>query len=89
MATAINTNSSSTGNLSNRLAAFSNRLGLAWWVELKTQSPDCVYFFGPFINQAEAQAAVPGFVEDLEQEQAQGITSTVKRCKPSELTIES
>lgn len=89
MATAINSGSTRSSDLSNRLAAFSNRLGLAWWVEIKTESPDCTYYFGPFLNQTEAQSAVSGFIEDLEQEQAQGITSTVKRCKPQELTIES
>ncbi|MBD2431875.1 MULTISPECIES: DUF1816 domain-containing protein [Fischerella] len=62
-------------------------LGLAWWVEIATQNPKCTYYFGPFLNSAEAKAAIKGYVEDLEQEGAQGIIVNVKRCKPDVLTI--
>lgn len=61
--------------------------GMAWWVEVVTQSPRCTYYFGPFLNGKEAQAAKAGYIEDLEQEGAQGIAVAVKRCKPSMLTI--
>jgi hypothetical protein len=64
-----------------------NRLGLAWWVEIKTTTPACTYYFGPFMSSQEAKVALPGYVEDLEREQAQGIVTAIKRCKPSELTI--
>ncbi len=63
-------------------------LGLAWWVEVKTVSPHCVYYFGPFASSAEAEASKPGYVEDLERESAEGITVSVRRGKPNELTIE-
>ncbi|NWF57781.1 MAG: DUF1816 domain-containing protein [Fischerella sp.] len=66
--------------------AFQN-FGLAWWVEIVTQHPRCTYYFGPFLNSAEAKAAIKGYVEDLEQEGAQGIAVNVKRCKPEALTI--
>lgn len=69
------------------LAEFFNVLGLAWWVEVKTSLPKCIYFFGPFLSQIEANTAVPGYVEDLEIEQAQKIMTTVKRCHPSKLTV--
>jgi Domain of unknown function (DUF1816) len=62
-------------------------LGLAWWVEIVTQSPRCTYYFGPFLNYAEALDAKSGYVEDLEGEDAQGISVVIKRCKPTELTI--
>jgi Fe-S oxidoreductase len=61
--------------------------GWAWWVEIVTQSPHCTYYFGPFLSVKEANGAKSGYVEDLEQEGAQGIIVTVKRCKPSHLTI--
>ncbi|RAM49543.1 DUF1816 domain-containing protein [Mastigocladus laminosus UU774] len=62
-------------------------LGLAWWIEIVTQNPKCTYYFGPFLSSTEAKAAVKGYVEDLEQEGAQGIAIDVKRCKPEVLTI--
>lgn len=64
-----------------------NILGLAWWVEVVTENPRCTYYFGPFSDADTAQAAKPGYVEDLMQEGAQGISVNVKRCKPSKLTI--
>lgn len=80
-------NKFSTGLL-NKLANIANVLGLAWWVEVTTASPRCTYYFGPFLSADEAESAQGGYVEDLEQEGAQGITATVKRCKPEALTIE-
>ena len=62
-------------------------LGLAWWVEVVTKTPCCTYYFGPFWSAAEAEAALNGYVEDLVQEGAQGISTSVKRCKPGKLTI--
>ncbi len=66
--------------------AFHN-LGLAWWVEIATQTPRCTYYFGPFLSCADAKKAIKGYVDDLEQEGAQGIAINVKRCKPNVLTI--
>jgi hypothetical protein len=62
-------------------------VGLAWWVEITTDSPRCTYYFGPFASAKEAESFQPGYVEDLQQEDAQGISATVKRCKPSRLTV--
>ena len=61
--------------------------GWAWWVEIVTQSPRCTYYFGPFLGAKEAKAALNGYMEDLQQEGAQGIAVAVKRCKPAKLTI--
>ena len=61
--------------------------GQAWWVEVKTDSPRCIYYFGPFLNAKLAEASQAGYVADLEQEGAQGIAIVVKRCKPSKLTV--
>lgn len=62
-------------------------LGLAWWVEIKTDSPRCTYYFGPFSSSDEAENAKSGYIEDLQGEGAQGIAVVVKRCKPTQLTI--
>jgi Domain of unknown function (DUF1816) len=62
-------------------------VGLAWWVEIITSSPNCTYYFGPFASAQEAETARPGYVQDLEGEGAQGLQVVVKRCKPTQLTI--
>jgi Domain of unknown function (DUF1816) len=74
-------------SLTGQFASLLNRLGLAWWIEVTTRTPSCVYYFGPFISSNEAEAKLPGFLEDLEVEGAQGIQAVVKRCQPAELTI--
>ncbi len=60
----------------------------AWWVEVFTAQPKCTYYFGPFAKVEEAIGAASGYVEDLEDEAAQGIQTQVKRCKPHQLTID-
>jgi hypothetical protein len=62
-------------------------LGLAFWVEIVTDKPRCTYYFGPFFSEKEAYAAKGGYVEDLENEGTQGISVSIKRCKPANLTI--
>ena len=62
-------------------------LGFAWWVEIITEKPICTYYFGPFVSYEEAADAKDGYIEDLEEEGAEGISAVIKRCKPSELTI--
>ncbi len=64
-----------------------NFLGLAYWVEISTDSPKCTYYFGPFLNQEEAKAAQKGYVEDLQSEGTLGIFLKIKRFKPNNLTI--
>ncbi len=63
-------------------------LGFAWWVEITTTQPRCTYYFGPFASSKNADDAKGGYVEDLEQENAQGFNIIVKRCKPDKLTID-
>jgi Domain of unknown function (DUF1816) len=63
-------------------------VGQAWWVEIATADPKCVYYFGPFANAQMANLAQAGYIADLQSEQAQIIQVQVKRCKPSQLTID-
>jgi len=63
------------------------QLRLDYWVEIVTEEPCCTYYFGPFEQLAEAQAGIPGYVEDLRGEGAQQIAVTVKRCQPQVLTL--
>lgn len=69
------------------LTSLFQTLGWAWWIEIVTQTPRCTYYFGPFLSAKEANAAKAGYIEDLEQEGAQEIIATLKRCKPATLTI--
>jgi hypothetical protein len=62
--------------------------GQAWWVEVFTTVPQCTYYFGPFSDAQEANLSIVGYLEDLEDESAQGIQTQVKRCQPSRLTID-
>jgi Domain of unknown function (DUF1816) len=63
-------------------------IGLAWWVEIGTDRPNCTYYFGPFTSTTEAQNHIPGYVEDLEGEAAEGIHVSLKRGKPTQITID-
>jgi hypothetical protein len=58
-----------------------------YWIEVTTAKPRCIYYFGPFLTYKGAKLAQPGFIEDLETENAEDITVEIKRCQPQELTI--
>lgn len=60
-----------------------------WWVKITTSEPNCVYYFGPFEDEQEAAQAKPGFVEDLQQEGARQIQTSLQNTQePKQLTIE-
>jgi hypothetical protein len=63
------------------------KFGRAWWIEITTGVPRCVYYFGPFSTSKEAESAQFGYIEDLENEGAIDIKVVVKQCKPLRLTI--
>lgn len=65
-----------------------NRLGLAFWVELRTEQPSCLYYFGPFLSRSAAEGAIAGYTADLEGEGASGITVRIVRFRPEVLTLE-
>lgn len=62
-------------------------LGLAWWLEITTESPNCTYYFGPYLRASEAEADKQGFMDDLEKEGARNIKFAIKRCRPDRLTV--
>jgi hypothetical protein len=66
---------------------FLELLGLAWWIEITTKNPACIYYFGPFANHHDALSQRDGYLEDLIQEGAMGISVEIKRCRPENLTI--
>ena len=68
--------------LSGKLQAF------AWWVEIYTDFPRCLYYFGPFDSATEAESHQADYLEDLHQEGAEGILPQIKQCQPLNLTQE-
>jgi hypothetical protein len=61
-----------------------------WWIKITTVEPNCIYYFGPFDSELEAEQAKSGYVEDLELEGAQHIKVSLQQsAEPKELTIES
>lgn len=76
------------GNLfKNIFTSILETFGLAVWVEIVTDSPRCTYYFGPFVNELEAESAKIGYIEDLETEGSKGLAVNIKRCKPDSLTV--
>ncbi len=67
---------------------FLDFFGLACWLEIITEKPKCIYYFGPFLDKKDAQNYLDGYIEDLENEAAEGITFQFKRLKPKVLTID-
>jgi hypothetical protein len=57
------------------------------WLRIRTKTPKCVYFFGPFDSRDEARDHQDGYITDLTQEGAQGIRVTLQRKEPTALTI--
>lgn len=70
------------------LTSLLEAIGLAYWLEITTENPQCTYFFGPFTSREEAIAAQGGFLEDLAAEGAINMKVDLqRRAKPKELTI--
>jgi hypothetical protein len=66
-----------------------NTSELRWWLEVRTINPICIYFFGPFEHQSEAESSQEGFFQDLESENAWVLYSNVKLDNPRQLTIDA
>lgn len=62
---------------------------LPYWVEITTRQPQCIYYFGPFKDRTEAKKMQHGYIEDLVAEKALGMKVEIKRCLPTNLTIDN
>jgi Domain of unknown function (DUF1816) len=62
-------------------------LRFSWWIEVFTAHPSCIYYFGPFISQKEADLAQEGYLEDLRSEGARIVSVRTQLCQPRKLTI--
>lgn len=57
-----------------------------WWIKVRTQGPDCIYYFGPFDSKSEAKLLQAGYLEDLIQEGAKNIKLAIEKAHPENLT---
>ncbi len=69
------------------LTTLLNSIGLAHWVKIISDDPQCTYYFGPFLSLDEAHTAQAGYVEDILGEGAKVVKIETMRCKPHTLTI--
>ena len=58
-----------------------------WWIKMDTQVPTCTYYFGPFESIAEAESSQVDYLQDLQEEGAEGISYIIEKCSPKQLTI--
>ena len=58
-----------------------------YWVEIKTNNPTCIYYFGHFDHPLAAKLMQQGYIKDLLDEGAIVVSVKIKRCKPEQLTI--
>jgi len=75
-----------TSRVKKLLLNFPQPRSVHWWIEIVTADPNCIYYFGPFLDFEEAFEMGPGYVEDLINEGTQQIHMVIKRCDPAELT---
>lgn len=69
------------------LISLLDSFGLAHWVKIVSENPQCTYYFGPFLTSDEAREAQSGYVEDLIGEGARVDKLEIRRCKPQNLTV--
>ncbi|MFB2923564.1 MULTISPECIES: DUF1816 domain-containing protein [Aerosakkonema] len=72
--------------LTNRTLPKQEEIEFGWRVKIVTLLPACTYYFRPFDSIREAVSAQVGYMEDLKQEGAKGMTVWIKQCKPEMLT---
>ncbi|MDJ0696897.1 MAG: DUF1816 domain-containing protein [Mastigocoleus sp. MO_167.B18] len=66
---------------------FLSRSNTPYWIKITTNIPKCTYYFGPFESSKEAEVYEDGYIEDLVQEKALGISVETKQFQPEYLTI--
>ena len=67
---------------------FGNKLGLAWWAKVETQTPNATYWYGPFLTKNSLKQNLTYFIKDLSDEGNIEIKHSLMRCKRKEpLTI--
>jgi len=60
---------------------------VTWWIRVDTIKPAMTYYFGPFDSLLEAKENCDGYIEDLIEEKAEGITFDYQYFEPDALTV--
>ena len=55
-----------------------------WWIEILTNNPSYMYYFGAFNSYWEAEWHKSGYIEDLIEEKAEIISIDIQFCQPPE-----
>lgn len=58
-----------------------------YWIEITTENPTCVYYFGHFDNPLSAKLMQQGYIQDLIEEDAVVVSVKLKQCEPDSLII--
>ena len=61
-----------------------NKLGLAWWAKVETDTPSATYWYGPFITKRSLNKNLENFLNDLSEEGPENIKHSIMRCKKEE-----
>ena len=65
-----------------------NKLGLAWWAKVDTDSPSATYWYGPFLTKRSLNENLKKFINELSDEGSKDIQHTIIRCNKEEpLTV--
>lgn len=58
-----------------------------WWIEILTNNPNYLYYFGSFDNYWEAEWSKNGYIQDLEEERAIIVNIEINQCQPKKLDM--
>lgn len=64
-----------------------NTKKFGWWIEILTNNPDYIYYFGAFNSYWEAEQSKDMYIQDLEEEKAKIVEVEIEQCQPKRLTI--
>ena len=59
----------------------------SWWIEILTDNPMYLYYFGEFNNYWEAESSKNGYIQDLKEEKAEIVDVKIGIYEPKETTI--
>lgn len=69
------------------ISVIENRKEFGWWIEILTNNPDYIYYFGAFNSYWEAEQSKDTYIRDLEEERAKIVEIKIEQCQPKQLTI--
>ena len=65
----------------------SNKQKFRFWIEVLTNNPNYLYYFGPFNSYLDAEWCKYDYIQDLEEEGAIIINTEITQYKPKRLDM--